>query len=480
MKSLIYEEKDIQLKINNEIMQNYSIHDFHIYSSPNTHTYLNMSIEISEEEKEKYEVINQIENCIIEINFIDDNNTKNKINIFNGIIERSEFKTYGNNGYKFILIGYSKSILLDRNKKYRVFQDIKMSYEEIINEILLDYKNEKIKIMNCEKSKNKINGLIVQFNETDFEFLVRIASRIQSCILITNLSIIDFGFINNTDIIEDDMKYSDYSIIRNRNNIIYNIKSPNIMNTGNNVVIKTTDGENTFTIIKSRIDLIGGHFFGEYDLVKDNYQFDEIKNNKIKGNVIECKVEKVFEKNNIAYMNVLFYDGLKKYGIAYKDYGISRFDIPYSTFYSQTNTGFFCTPEINDIVDALFLNEEEDFVRINGSINNPGNGRFSDYTKRNFHINTGDFNMNIDLNKINIVVKKDYKLSAENISCDANNIISQSYKTTAIASDDYMGVESLGDMSIYANKIDIIGKEEEVVIESSKSIRLKGEKIHNN
>ena len=43
-----------------------------------------------------------------------------------------------------------------------------------------------------------------------------------------------------------------------------------------------------------------------------------------------------------------------------------------------------------------------------------------------------------------------------------------------------MGIESIGDMSIYGKRLEVIGKEEEVVIEASKEIRLKGEKIHNN
>ena len=86
--------------------------------------------------------------------------------------------------------------------------------------------------------------------------------------------------------------------------------------------------------------------FGEYVLVNpEEYQFNKIRNEKKKDNVIEGIVEKVYEKEKIAVMEVRLFEGMSKYGKAYKDYGISRYVIPYSTFYSQTNTGFFCSPE---------------------------------------------------------------------------------------------------------------------------------------
>ena len=179
-------------------------------------------------------------------------------------------------------------------------------------------------------------------------------------------------------------------------------------------------------------------------------------------------------------MEVRLFEGMSKYGKAYKDYGISRYVIPYSTFYSQTNTGFFCTPEIGDTVDIHFLNREEKFVRASWSVNNKGNGRFSDYTKRNFHVNQGDFKFTIDLNVFDISTSKSYSTYSPSINTQCDNSIVRSTKNLLIASDDYMGIESIGDMSIYGKRLEVIGKEEEVVIEASKEIRLKGEKIHNN
>ena len=94
------------------------------------------------------------------------------------------------------------------------------------------------------------------------------------------------------------------------------------------------------------------------------YYVERKYNDKIVGNRIEVTVERVFEENNIAKMEVHFYEGLKKLiessedfnkkYKAYVDYGLKRFAFSYQTFYSQTNTGFFCTPEINDTVEIYF------------------------------------------------------------------------------------------------------------------------------
>ena len=80
----------------------------------------------------------------------------------------------------------------------------------------------------------------------------------------------------------------------------------------------------------------------------------------------------MFSEDNVAKMEVLFYGGLNKiieqkgeaeFSRAYSDYGIKRYPLSYQTFYSQTNTGFFCTPEVNDTVEVYFPNEDESLAK---------------------------------------------------------------------------------------------------------------------
>ena len=50
-----------------------------------------------------------------------------------------------------------------------------------------------------------------------------------------------------------------------------------------------------------------------------------------------------------------------------------------------------------------------------------------------------------------------------------------------VASNNYLGIESIGDADFYASKINIIGKEKEITMESlSSDVRIKGKKVHSN
>lgn len=477
--NLRYEEQEIEINLNNENISGFMIRKFEIYSNINEHCKLEIEFEITEEKKDKFESFVLVEDCKVEINVKRNNNKMKKINLFTGQIIQSKFKVYGNNGYKFSFVAHSKSEMLDREKKYRVFQDVNMSYEEIINEIMKEYKN--IKIIVNDGVKEKIGDIIVQFGETDYEFLIRIASHLGMGIISTDNGVLSFGFTNSTENKIEDMVYTDYEMVNKNKNIIYKIDSSQVFNNGNSVILEINRGTNNFKIIKSKIFLKRGLLFGNYELVLENYKIDKKLNEKIKGSVVEGIVEKVFEENNIAVMNVKFYQGLLKYGKAYSDYGISKYTIPYMTFYSQTNTGFFCTPEINDRVDIVFLSNEEKFLRVIGSVNNNGNGRFSNYTKRNFHINQKDFSFDLNLNNFEIKTDAKYSVSSPNILEIGENVVNKAKKNMIIASDDYLGIESIGATDLYASKIDVVGKEKEINIEAlSGDIRMKAKKVHSN
>ena len=199
----------------------------------------------------------------------------------------------------------------------------------------------------------------------------------------------------------------------------------------------------------------------------------------------------MFEDGGIAKMEVRFAEGLKKIvqernhdesnDKAYDDYGIKRFPLSYQTFYSQTNTGFFCTPEVNDTVEVYFPNEDERFAKVSWAINNKGNGRFSDYTKRNFQVNQSDFNFSLNLNSFEVKTAEKYSVESPNIVENADNFVNKANQNMIVASNNYLGIESIGDADFYGSKINIIGKEKEITMESlSSDVRIKGKKVHSN
>lgn len=77
-------------------------------------------------------------------------------------------------GYKIINIyGISASILFDKTKKYRSFQNTSLGWQDIIMQILQDTHDAKAIFSEPNKS---IDVPIIQYDETDWEFIVRICS----------------------------------------------------------------------------------------------------------------------------------------------------------------------------------------------------------------------------------------------------------------------------------------------------------------
>ncbi len=493
-KGNMHEGKDIDIILGEKKIENSIIREFEVNGEINNHKKLEMKIETDHIIKKEMEGIVSRETSEIIINLSGERGKEGEKNIFYGIIDYFEVLEYGNEGCIIILRAYSKSILFDRHdeRKYRVFQDISITYEDIVEEINKDYREEKIQIRTFSRGKTPINSLIVQYNETDWEFLVRLASHLGTGILVTETGIITFGLIDTGNIKHESRYFSDYSIVRDLKKLYYKVYSNKVISTGDKVYLTKggKDEGEEYTVLKSRIFLKNHILRSEFRATDiGNYKIFKKYNSRIRGSCIEGKVEKVLEEGDIAKMEVTFYEGMNKIAElkkssgnsrAYPDYGIKRFPLSYQTFYSQTNTGFFCTPEVNDNVEVYFPDEDESMAKISWAVNNKGNGRFSNYERRNFHINGNDFSMVIEKNKMELSMEKSYSRNSKTSTETAESFINKGKRNMVIVSDDYLGMESVGEMDIYGNNINVRGKEKDITIETPGEIRIKGKKVHNN
>ena len=178
------------------------IEDIKIFCKPNEHgkVYLKCLIDDSVNFKYSIEASTNDKICVYEeIENTDLNNNENTSNeekrtiIFNGIIEN--IKTTNINGIYYLeLEGSSSSSLLDIEKRTRSFQDINMSYDELINEILKNY--EGYGFAQCMNRPMSIEKPLFQYKETDYEFLKRIGSYLGLeliCDVVNTNNIIYFG-----------------------------------------------------------------------------------------------------------------------------------------------------------------------------------------------------------------------------------------------------------------------------------------------
>ena len=501
----MYEGKNIGIILNKTKLENFVIQEFVLDENINEHQKLEIQLEMDDEQRKNLERIIEKEDVGIEIELANaDKDVKRKV--FSGIIDYFEILDYGSYGCRILMKAFSKSVFFDRKneKKYRVFQDRNLMFSDIIDEINKDYADKKLEIKYSDIMKKQIGSLIVQFDETDWEFLVRLASQLKTGMFVIEQGIILFGIVEMGEIKKENKYFSDYSLVRDYKNLYYKVQSNKVINLGDTVSISENAVENeendkdssgnkgNFSVLKTRIFLKDFILKSEF-LATDmkSYHIFKKYNEKIKGCRIEANVERVFEDSGIAKMEVRFAEGLKKIvqersdeesnDKAYDDYGIKRFPLSYQTFYSQTNTGFFCTPEVNDTVEVYFPNEDERFAKVSWAINNKGNGRFSDYTKRNFQVNQSDFNFSLNLNTFEVKMAEKYSVESPNIVENADNFVNKANQNMIVASNNYLGIESIGDADFYGSKINIIGKEKEITMESlSSDVRIKGKKVHSN
>ena len=501
----MYEGKNIGIILNKTKLENFVIQEFVLDENINEHQKLEIQLEMDDEQRKNLERVIEKEDVEIEIELTNaDKDIKRKV--FSGIVDYFEILDYGSYGCRILMRAFSKSVLFDRKneKKYRVFQDRNLMFSDIIDEINKDYDDKKLEIKCSDIAKKQIGSLIVQFDETDWEFLVRLASQLKTGMFVIEQGVILFGIVEMGEIKKENKYFSDYSLVRDYKNLYYKVQSNKVINLGDTVSISENTVENegndkdfsgnrgNFSVLKTKIFLKDFILKSEF-LATDmsSYHIFRKYNEKIKGCRIEANVERVFENGGIAKMEVRFAEGLKKIvqersneesnDKAYDDYGIKRFPLSYQTFYSQTNTGFFCTPEVNDTVEVYFPNEDERFAKVSWAINNKGNGRFSDYTKRNFQVNQSDFNFILNLNSFELKTAEKYSVESPNIVENADNFVNKANQNMIVASNNYLGIESIGDADFYGSKINIIGKEKEITMESlSSDVRIKGKKVHSN
>lgn len=155
-----------------------SLLEMEIYHIKNRHGKLRMQVIVREEDKEEI-LHNDWSNTTILVL------KKEMVNIplFDGNIEKLIIKA--ENQFVIVeIIGIGKTAKLDKEKKKRSFQNPTVTYRQIIKEILMDYENaDFIWKVGSDKA---IGSPLIQYEETDWEFLIRLCSHFHS-ILISDL-----------------------------------------------------------------------------------------------------------------------------------------------------------------------------------------------------------------------------------------------------------------------------------------------------
>lgn len=310
--------------------------------------------------------------------------------------------------YDIQILGMSYSCLLDCERKCKVYQDTHATHRQIIKDIFSAYPGSNFIIPPAIRD-SKLETFTLQYNETDWEFLKRMASRTGSPIVAsskTNGVKIKYGMIwgTTTYVLDDQCMYSMMEIKdispykpqsflgkrQNQYNIEIITEGPDSqsLEIGDCILI-----QGRAWYVKEVEAIIKDHVLSHKYLLSDQRGFFETRqfNFQLKGLSLPGTVSDV--NNNM--VKVLF--DLKAYP------GNNDCWFPYSTFYST----FYCMPEMGDRVNLYIPDYEESHSIILNSVHSDPNAQAGNDAPQNQNFNTQELFSN---NQVKILATKDGKM----------------------------------------------------------------------
>ena len=412
-------------------------------------------------------------------NISDDTGNSTEKIFLNGVIKELQINETTAGALTVEITAISKSVLLDRIPRYRSFQDPTLTYSAIVEEINGNYGTNNGKIVNVGEDMQTVPRMTIQYNETDWEYLKRIASYTGQPVMVYSDKVF-VGFFKNMTAQIPNLKYSQFGKRTKEERTYFKITGTEFYPVATPIKLKTRNRvsgeevENDYYVLENKIYNEGNMLKCEYILGKQtDYFVDPIPHEKIRGAVIEARTvhiartdesksehgrtdgnsdnlegrtmgakplnkyiekaensqnENVKEKvktKDIAVMTLNLTEGLMdlgENGQSFEDKYAGKNYFPYVTPYSKTNTGFTPAPEVNDRVALYFPSGNETKAFVIGALNNDGNGRFTDVANRNYHVGDSDFNMVLATNSLSTTAASSISQTASSISESADSI----------------------------------------------------------
>ncbi|WP_127533677.1 contractile injection system protein, VgrG/Pvc8 family [Paenibacillus kobensis] len=334
-----------------------SIVELSVIREMNEHVRFSISGIVAEDKLDRY-VEQEEENSEIEVRIR--NGTQREINLFHGIVTKLTIDAH-RNVRRMTIEAQSATMLMDIVKESRSYQNTSRSYHQLIQNIAGSYSGADV--VDHATNRGSIGSLIVQYQETDWQFVKRLASHFHAALVpVASQSGVKF-YVGVPDLGEPyNLNEFNYSIIKNLREymqktagegqqlhedqiISYEVTSGTFLELCQAVsfrkrMLYVYRAETTIEngLLMTRYVLRDKHGMG----CKTLYPF-ALAGASLFGKVSAISKDKVQLKLDI-------------------DHGESDGSIwfPYSTVYSSPDgSGWYCMPEVGDEVRLYFPNEHE-------------------------------------------------------------------------------------------------------------------------
>lgn len=276
--------------------------------------------------------------------------------------------------------GINATVKLDRQKKQRSFQNIEMTYRQVVEKVLKAYDGSEV-IWHVEGDK-KIESPIIQYDETDWEFLLRLCSHFQKPLTVDvtmEKLVFCFGMNNGKkhdvdraevlgkgfhSVYYQNGSYDDNSL---REQAFYmEVETKENWKTGDSIVYENQN----YRVFSRMIIFNKGELLFRYFLGMDAvYRQKKSYNSALAGLHLEGTIKKTSEENVYLQLDIDQEQGA---------------DYPWP-WMPETNNLCYCMPEAGTKATLYFPTDEEKQGRaILSTVRNNQNSRYSDVQKREF------------------------------------------------------------------------------------------------
>lgn len=320
------------------------IQDMKIENDINNHAILKLTCILDDEMKDSY-IQNTDEETPIEVFY---EKEEAHFSLFNGIVTKIKIDVV-NYVYTLLIEAKSFDYKMDIYKKKRDFQNVNMTTHELIDEVMKAYSSAKYDI---NIPNEPIGQFILQYNETDYEFLKRLVSKYNqaliSAIELQNIHLFlgtpDIAVVPKTQILNytiskavdeyNDVINNDIADALETDFISYKIRTQEILNTGENFNFKNRQ----FYVKKATYLIDEGKLENVYELrPKGGLRSKRLYNMNvigisINGSILEVSRDKVKVQLEISNKN--------------KN---TAYWFPYATVAaSPDGGGWYCMPEVGE------------------------------------------------------------------------------------------------------------------------------------
>lgn len=448
MKSICVE----RLKVDLEILVE-SVQSMEVKCRVNEHAVVHM--EVRTEYRGNYlDVLEELIGSSIQIDEVLDAESRTYRRIFCGLVKKASLAKI-DTFLTIMISGISCSHELDKEKRSCSFQDKNKTYRNVMKEIICSSNNAMLRWDIQEETS--INRFLMQYEETDWEFLKRLASQIHVPLIADEknpVPIIHVGImrqekrdwdIEELFVYEKGVDKSYRHILKHDNShadfVYYAFKSRKNYNICDWFLIENE----LFLIAEKKILFDKGELLFAYKIVKEAaFREEEKYNDQIKG-ISLCGEIKEVEKENVYIKLDVDKENCCEYAFLWEP------------IYGNLT---YCMPECGERIRLHFPSEDEQEARVIQTVRRNG----GDYQNPKGYCETFQAEQNrvftTNRNKQLRLYPDELSLESKGSDCFKNLLELKDCKGISINTPQKIEIEAAGDVTFYAGKIFISALQE--------------------